>query len=187
VFTFSWVCFYSLTIIFNTYVLHLKVETAVISAPIETMVATAAGLISAVYVTPGKIVKKGTPLIKIENIELLRDLQLTKVHVDDAQLNISYTQSLLANEQRRLQVYQQVGADRVASADAIATMSKQTMATAKNNLRRMQVLHAKHYLSKAVVYTSRTRKKRLVQATNAGSGNNNYEDRLGGLDDVLLF
>ena len=60
----------SILVIINTYVLHLKVETAVISTQIETMTAPINGYLTHLYASSGAYVKKGAPLFKIESINL---------------------------------------------------------------------------------------------------------------------
>src|SRR5690348_11973078 len=47
--------------IINTYIIHLKVSTAVVSAPIETMSAPSAGMLADTFVTAGETLKKGKP------------------------------------------------------------------------------------------------------------------------------
>lgn len=138
-----------LTVMFNTYILCLKVETAVVTAPIETMVAPVSGFISEIYVLPGQKVKKGTPLLKVENIDLERDLKLARVQLEESKLQIAYYQHLLTNEEQRLKVYQSVGSSRVESAQTMVNVSKQDMLTAKYNINRLKTLHDKHYISEA--------------------------------------
>jgi multidrug resistance efflux pump len=141
--------FFSLIVIFDTYVLRLKVEMAVVSAPIETMVAPVGGYITEVFVTNKQQVKKGDPLLKIENIDIERDLQLARLQVEEAKLNVAYYQHLLENEHQRLNVYRNIGSHRVESAETTVNMSKQDLLTAQHNLQRMKVLHRKHYISDA--------------------------------------
>jgi multidrug resistance efflux pump len=87
---------FSLVMVLNTYVLHLKIETAVVSTPIEAMVAPVGGYISKVFVKPGERVKYGSPLLKVENIDLERKLQLARVKFKESNLNVAYYQQLLA-------------------------------------------------------------------------------------------
>jgi len=139
--------FISLFFIFNTYVFHLKVETAVVSEPIETMVAPLAGYIKDVLVLPGSHVHKGDLLVKIENIELERDSELANLRMEDAQLNVTYIKSLLANEQKKMDVYKIIGSNRVASSEATLDFSKQQVIESNNNLKRIQALVKKHFAS----------------------------------------
>lgn len=135
--------------IFNVYVVHLKIESSVVSSPIETMVAPAAGYIKEVYVTPGMQVKKGDALIKIENINLERDQQLARIQVEDSKLTIAYLQTLLANERLKLNVYKLIGTNRVASTQATVEQYASEWMAAKNNLNRMQLLLKKHFITLA--------------------------------------
>jgi multidrug resistance efflux pump len=147
--TLSLFVFFILIIIFNTYILRLKVETAVVNVPIETVIAPASGYIADIYVRNGQQVKKGDPLVKIENIDLERDLRLALINTKESQLSVKYYQNLLANEQQKLKIYQHIGTSRVISADSRVNSSTQDMLAAEKNLQRLRVLYKKHYISKA--------------------------------------
>ena len=107
--------FVFLVVIIAFHMMYLKVDTAVISTQIETIVAPVSGYITEVFVRSGEQVKKGAPLFKIENFALERDLNLAKVNVSESKLNAEYYQELISNEKQRLKVYQQVGHNRVIS------------------------------------------------------------------------
>lgn len=141
--------FISFAIIFFTHVLRLKVETAVVSADIEEMVAPMSGYVSEVFVSAGAMVKKGDPLLKIENIELDRELQLARARAAEYKLNINYYHHLLNNEQQRLKIYKKIGNNRVTSAKALVNMAKQELLSAQQKLDRYTVLYKKHFVSKA--------------------------------------
>lgn len=141
--------FGALFIIFNTYILHVKIDSAVVSTPIETIVAPASGYIETVYVASGALVKKGAPLFKIGNLELERDYLLARVQLEESQQSVIYYKNLLANEQQRLRVYRDIGSSRVKSAQSLVSLSHQDLVTAKRNLERLRVLHTRHYLSDA--------------------------------------
>ena len=138
-----------LIIIFYTYVLRLKVETAVVGSPIETMIAPVSGYITDVFVASGEEVKKGTPLVKIENMDLERELQLARVQLDESKVTIEYYHQLLFNEQQRLKIYKKIGNTRVISAQTLVNRSKLAMTIAQHNVNRFTVLHKKHYVSEA--------------------------------------
>jgi multidrug resistance efflux pump len=127
--------------------MHLKIETAVVTVPLETIVAPTTGLIKEIFVTPGQEVKKNTPLLRIENFELERDLQLARIQAEDARLNIHYLQNLLANEQQRLNLYKDIGSNRVISAQAAVDEAKHELMTTEKQLQRMRLLQKKHFVS----------------------------------------
>lgn len=149
--------FFAIFIIFNTYFLHLKVETAVVSAPIETMVAPMNGYITQVYVTPGAQVKKGAPLLKIDNIALERALQLAKIRTAESKIDIDYYHQLILNEQQRLNIYKKIGGKRVVSAKTQVNRSLQEVLTTRHNLDRFQILNKKHYISTASLEAERAK------------------------------
>ena len=134
---------------FYTYFLRLKIESAVVSAPIETIVAPLSGYITSVFVSLSEHVKKGQPLMKIENLDLERELQLSRVNLDESQLNIDYYQRLLMNEQQRLKIYQKIGHNRVVSAKTSVNIFAREVLNEKNNYDRFKLLYKKHYVSKS--------------------------------------
>lgn len=167
--TLSLVLLFALLSTFNTYVLHMKIEMAVVTSPLETISSPLAGQIRDLYVEPGLKIKKGAPLIKIENIELMKELKMAQLNAEDARLNVIYYENLLKIEQQRLKVYENVGSSRLASAEAAAHIAKEEYASAKKNQIRMETLHKKHYLSEAdwdlVVAKYRTADDKLKSAT----------------------
>jgi multidrug resistance efflux pump len=159
---------FSLVMMLNTYVLHLKIETAVVSTPIEAMVAPVGGYISKVFVKPGDRVKQGNPLLKVENIDLERELQLARVTSEESNLNVAYYQQLLANEQQRLKIYKKIGHTRVISSQAMVNVSEQERLKAQHNLARFTELHKKNYVSEANLEAEQTKYLNAVeQLTNA--------------------
>jgi len=141
--------FTSLFMIVNTHLLQMKIETAVVSVPIEPVVSPMSGFIAEIYVNPGMYVKKGRPLVRIENVDLQRDLLLARVQAEDSQLHIHYLQTLRINELQRLNVYKDVGASRVSSAQTRVNRAKEEVLVTEKNLARIRTLHKKHYISDA--------------------------------------
>lgn len=137
-------------VIIAFHVLFLKVETAVISTQIETIVAPTSGYITEVYVTLGAQVKKGAPILRIENIELERDLNLARVNVLESKLNTNYYKKLITNEQQRLNIYKQIGHNRVISRKTLLNIAKQEVLMAQLNLARYTTLYKKHYVSQTI-------------------------------------
>ena len=154
---FGCILFLTVLIMFNTYVLHLKVETAVISSEFETMVAPVNGYITQLYVNAGDPIKKGAPLLKIENLNLERALQLARVQAAESKLDIDYYKHLLSNEEQRLKIYQKIGGNRVISAKSLVNRSLQTLMTTQHNLERFTQLNKKHYISEALLEAERAK------------------------------
>ncbi|MBA3661983.1 MAG: HlyD family efflux transporter periplasmic adaptor subunit [Gammaproteobacteria bacterium] len=134
---------------FNTYILHLKVTTAVIAATIEPIHAPLSGYISHVYIKQNQVITKGSPLAKVENNDIEKDLQMAKLAFEEAQCTVDYYQTLLRNEQDRLKLYQQVGQNRIAAANATVDIAKAEYTTTKKQFGRLQPLFKKRYLSQS--------------------------------------
>lgn len=134
--------------IVNTHVIHLKIQTAVVNSTIETINAPTSGYISAIYVNQGMIVKKGSPLFKIVNFDLLKDLELAKLNLEDAKLNRNYYEKLLGFEKEKNAAYQRIGMKRLSSAQALSTVTKQDVIYTKSKLSKMKELYSQNYITK---------------------------------------
>ena len=132
------------------HVLFLKVETALISTQTETIAAPTSGYITEFYVHLGDQVKKGTPLLRIENIELERDLNLARVNVSESKLTTEYYQKLITNEHQRLELYKKIGHSRVLSRKTLLNRAQHETLIAKHTLDRYTALYKKHYVSQAL-------------------------------------
>ena len=144
-------------VLFNTYVLRLKVETAVVSTLIETMTAPTNGYVKDIYVAVGETVKKGSPLITIENLDLERELQLARIQVDESKLTVFYYKNLLENERQRLNIYKKIGSSRVASAQTLVNMSKQNLMITQHTLERFNILNKKNFISTENLETAQSK------------------------------
>lgn len=177
-----------LIIIFFTYVSRLKVETAVVSALIETISAPVGGYITDVFVEPGEIVKKGRPLFTIQHLELDRELQLARVQVEESELLIDYYQQLLINEQKRLKLYQKIGDTRVISAQTLVNQSKQDVLIAQRTADRYTELHKKNYVSDANLEDVLSKSLNTQEALKYAKAQRNLErDSLDALDQGMYF
>ena len=137
-------------VILNTYVFHLKVTTAVVSAPIETMNAPLSGYIKAIYVSEGQILKQGSRLLTIENLDLEQKFRQALVDIAQAKLTVKYTRQLLKNEQQKLTLYKKIGDDRVLAADASTRIAQQKLRSVQDDLARLKPLLKDHYISQSV-------------------------------------
>lgn len=133
----------------NAYLLNLNVTTAVVNAPIETITSPTVGLITKIYTTLGAEIKQGEPLLRIENFNLEKEMEMAALEAENAKLFIQYYKNLLINEEQRLFFYKNLGFSRLAAAKATLNLTKHNYLIRKKNLTRMQELHKKNYLSDA--------------------------------------
>ncbi len=179
------VCF---SVLINTYVLHLKVTTAVVSAPIETMHAPLSGMIKTVYVTEGQPVKPGDPLLTIENFDLEQKARIAKINIAAAESNLAYYHHLLDNEQKRLTLYKKIGHNRVVSAQATADISQKKLRIAHSKLKRLTPLLKQHYISQAVWEAQEGQYKSAQQAVTQAQAIEHIEHQaLRAIDQGLYF
>jgi multidrug resistance efflux pump len=154
---------FSLIVIFQTYVLHLKVESAVVSTDIETIISPVSGYISSIYVSPGETVKQGMPLLKVENLDLERQLQLALLKVEEAKLDQAYYQKLLFNEQQRLHLYKKIGDARLNAAQTLVKISQQDILLAQHIMDKFTLLNKKSFISEMTVEAKRTEYETVQQ------------------------
>lgn len=107
-----------IAIITDNYILHIKVDTGIISAPMETIVAPDNGLLKEIYVTENQEIKKGDPLIWVENTQIRQDLDMARIDVQKQKTQEDYLKTLLMNEQTRLMIYKKIGKHQNAAANA---------------------------------------------------------------------
>jgi multidrug resistance efflux pump len=148
---------------FQTYFLRLKVESAVVSADIETIVSPVNGYISKIFVNLGENVKQGMPLFKIENLDMERQLQLALLNVYESRLDREYYKKLLFNEQQRLRLYKEIGAARLNAAETFIKISEQEQLVAQRTLDRFSSLNKKHFTSEMYVENKRAELKNAQQ------------------------
>lgn len=136
-----------MVLIINSHVLHLKVETAVVSMPIEIINSPVNGSIKNIFVTENQIANKGMPLFEIDNIDIEKDLLLARLQLNEANSTLSYLNNLLETEKVKLNIYKNIGKKRVLSAQAMLNTSKESLASIANKIERLKKLHEKHYIS----------------------------------------
>lgn len=135
--------------LYDIYILHLKVETAVVNAPLQILAAPVSGYIQKVNVSEGDHVYKGDILMKLENIEMERSASLARLKVEENRLNVNYLQALLAIEQKKMNLYKMIEQHKLSSLDSSYEVSKKAMEQSKSNLVRIKSLKSRHFASEA--------------------------------------
>src|SRR5204862_1584137 len=75
------------------HVMHMNVETAVTSLPLEQVVSTDLGLLAELYVKAGVEVKAGQPLLRIDSELAERTVQAARKELQAAQITLRESQS----------------------------------------------------------------------------------------------
>ena len=95
-------------LVFYVNFLRLEVDTAVVSAPIELILATSDGKIEKIAVGMGTKVAAETPLIVIEDPRLEEAMDLAAIRVDRTIMELTAKQKELQAEQERLRDYRTI-------------------------------------------------------------------------------
>ncbi len=90
---------------------RLEVETAVVSAPLQPLIATSNGRIRKVHVSEKTSVSFAAPLITVEDPELERAIDFAQLRIDRATVALLSHQKELAAEKARLNDYQAIAQD----------------------------------------------------------------------------
>ncbi len=103
---------YTLIMLFGNF-FRLEIETAVIDAPLEKLVATSDGRIVDLNVTESMPVSRGTPLLAIANPSLEQEIDLALVEIDRATIQMAAQQKNYKLELSKLSDYQTVAKNEV--------------------------------------------------------------------------
>ena len=113
-------------VVFNSNFMRLEIDTAVVSAPLEPIIATTDGRIGQVTVAPGDAVIRATPLIVIEDARLQQAIDMAGVEVDRATMELLARQRELGAEEGRLNDYHAIAVGQIERTGArIRSLEKQ--------------------------------------------------------------
>ncbi len=129
--------------------MHLKIESAVVSAPVEKIISPFNGDIAEYYAKQGSIVKKGDPIVRLVDHELERELKLEHTNLLAAQNDHGLISQFLETERNKLTIYSTIGKTKFDEAQSNVNEFKQRLAHLNNDHERSKQLYAKRVISKA--------------------------------------
>ncbi len=139
---------YIALVVYSNFV-HMKVESAVVSAPIETIVSPFEGVIEKVYVTKDQVLTPREPLISIKDHELEKLLELEKSNQQQARADLDLKHKNLDAEKGELKIYATIGAEKVKELKANLKEWLDRNENVNNQHQRALKLYSKHYISKS--------------------------------------
>jgi multidrug resistance efflux pump len=141
------VCYAMLVLYTNFF--RLEVDTAVVSAPIEPILATTDGRIEGIAAAPGRALTPKARLIVIEDAGLQQKIELARVHVDRATLELLASQKELEAEKEKLRDYRTIALAEIERADARIRSLEKQVSLAGNQKQRFDTLLRQGWTTKS--------------------------------------
>ena len=95
-------------LLFHSNFIRLEVSSAVVSAPVETILATADGQIESISVNPGELLAPHTTMISIDDNELLQAVDMAQISVDRAIVGLREKKQIFQSEAAKLKDYSSI-------------------------------------------------------------------------------
>lgn len=150
---FALLVYFTFTLYANFF--SLEVDSAVVAAPVEKIVSGTDGLIRRVAVREGELVAAGTPLIELADTGLEEQIELGKVSIDRARVQLETKNKELEAERERLEDYRFVNMNKIREIRANLVALRERRAVAARNLERFTALGSTQVLAEAAVDQAR--------------------------------
>jgi len=124
------------------WLLRVNVETAVVSAPLETVVSKNVGHVTQVFVKPDDKVQAGQPLFIVSDEVVEQNLVLAQEHFDIAKGLYASASAKRRQEEQRMHAYQGISSDQMDSAESMVASLKAEYDVATLELERQRQLFA---------------------------------------------
>ncbi len=98
-----------------SYFFRVNLETGVVTAPRETIVAPFAGTVSDVFIMDGSSFTKGTPLVRIEDPDKNRKIKQVEGELRKAENSLAVEKNNLKNLEQKITIYNNITKSRVSS------------------------------------------------------------------------
>lgn len=139
---------YLVLIIYSNF-MHLKVESAVVSASIEEVVSPFDGIIEKYYVKKNDLVDTDQLLVKIKDHELEHKLAIEKTNHSEAKADHELKSKFLATEKNKLNIYEDIGKTKLDELKSNLHEWEERREKVYNDHQRALVLYQKNHISKA--------------------------------------
>lgn len=124
---------------------RLEVQTAVISAPIETVLSQADGRVSWGTFKPGDSVRRGDVVINVSDNQLERDLELAEIAVNERKAQLVFYRKRLNDELERTRGLTTVEGKNLDQAKVDLESTEAQLAAAEQQYSRLAILHRKGF------------------------------------------
>lgn len=139
---------YIALIVYSNFV-HMKIESAVVSAPIETVVSPFNGNIGEYYVKAGSKVVPEQPLVRIQDHEIEHELHLEQTNLLAAKNDHGLQTKFLNGEKNKMDIYRNIGETKYNEALSNVREYTERLEHLKNNHERAKILYSKKFIAKA--------------------------------------
>ncbi len=124
---------------------RMEVQTAVITAPIETVTAQADGRVEWTKLQPGDTVKSGDVILNVVDNLLERELELADIVINERKAQLLFMKRRQANEIERMKGFANVETKNVEQAKLDVDGIKAQLTAAEQQYGRLAVLHRKGF------------------------------------------
>ena len=128
---------------------RMEVQTAVISAPIETVTASADGRVAWTAAKPGNPVKSGDVLLNVIDNQLEREIELADIAIKERKAQLIFLKRRQADELSRMKSYNTVETKNLEQAKIEVESVQAQMSAAEHQYGRLAILHRKGFTTDA--------------------------------------
>ena len=153
-------------VLYSNFV-HMKIESAVVSAPTETIVSPFEGSITKIHVQRYQAVKDGDPLITLRDYDLEQAIEVEKTNLAKFKAEATLRLKQYDSEKKELNIYSQVGKNKLKQAKANLQATVERLQNASAQYARAKALYAKRYISKADLDKAEAENDSLVHQVDA--------------------
>lgn len=139
---------------------RMEIQTAVISAPVETVRANVDGQVIWASLKPGDTVKAGDVVVNVVNDQVERDVELAEIAVKERKAQLAYLKRLHADELEKVRGFATVEMKNVKQSKAELEGLQQQLKIAETQLGRMLVLSEKGFTTETKLDEAR---KQVIQ------------------------
>ncbi len=177
-----------------TNIFRMEVQTAVISAPVETVEAQADGHVEWAGLQPGDPVRSGDVLLNLIDSKLEREIELADIAIKERKAKLIYLKQRHAAELDRLKGFASIEMKNVEQSRLSMEETAASLEEARDQLRRLQTLYDKGFTTEVRLSEARERvvklekklaRERIEVSTRAALAEDNIGRRLYTGDDLI--
>ncbi len=141
--------------------MRMEIDTAVITAPVESVKAQIAGRIVYTDARPGDEVRAGQILLRVEDNELEKAIDLARIKIEERRAKLDYLRQRLAEEKARMQSFATIEHKNVEQARLAVEAAEARVKAAREQYKRLSILFAQGYTTRSRLDEA---EKRIVTA-----------------------
>lgn len=134
---------------------RMEIQTAVITAPVETVAAQADGHVKWLDVKPGDHVRAGTPIVNLIDSQLQREIELAEIAVQERKAKLGAMKRRHLDELERVRGYATVEMKNIQQTRLEIEALAAQLAIAQGNELRLRTLHGKGFATETKLEEAR--------------------------------